>query len=411
MEHTDTANPAGGGDVAQPARGELRLSESLTHDFPDVLEWTAFESEIRKERMRSDRSGQPFEVAFFCVKQSTGPVVMWGVLEILIQSIRETCRDSDTKGLFQEGKRLGIAVILHGAPPNVAGRAINGVLKGYRTIAQTWRDKGLAMPAVEVDTEDYPLTEAEAAAAEGEGPSQPAEAPEPPPPPLMRYGLVSPLPFWKRSLDVVGAGLGLMFLSPLFLAVAAVIKVSSPGPIFFKQERVGHLGKRFVVWKFRTMRNDSDASGHQQHLTELIQHDEEAEGVAVPKAMTKLERDPRIFPFGRFLRVSCIDELPQLLNVLLGQMSLVGPRPPIPYEVAEYQRWHVARFEAVPGMTGLWQVSGKNRLTFKQMVRLDICYARNRSFWLDLKIIFVTPLAVIRQVFDQRQEEEEHREP
>ena len=114
--------------------------------------------------------------------------------------------------------------------------------------------------------------------------------------------------------------------------------------------------------------------------------------------MIKLDEcDPQIIPFGRFLRNTCLDELPQLINVLRGEMSLVGPRPPIPYEVKEYLRWHNGRFDIVPGMTGLWQVSGKNGLTFKEMIRLDIRYTRNISLWLDLKILFKTPMAIFNQ--------------
>ena len=139
-----------------------------------------------------------------------------------------------------------------------------------------------------------------------------------------------------------------------------------------------------------------DTTAHQKLLAELIKDDNNAEG----KVMTKLDHDPQIIPFGNILRKSCIDELPQLINVLLGDMSLIGPRPPIPYEVDEYDRWHKERLATVPGMTGLWQVSGKNRLTFKQMVRLDIRYLRKQSLWHDIKILFSTPKAIVAQVKD-----------
>jgi lipopolysaccharide/colanic/teichoic acid biosynthesis glycosyltransferase len=141
------------------------------------------------------------------------------------------------------------------------------------------------------------------------------------------------------------------------------------------------------------MKVDTDTSRHRQYLAELI-HDGKARG-ETDRAMKKLDdTNDQIIPFGRILRSYCVDELPQLINVLRGEMSLVGPRPPIPYEVSEYLRWHNDRFDAVPGMTGLWQVSGKNRLSFKEMVRLDIQYARHLSFWRDLKILLRTPLAI-----------------
>lgn len=203
--------------------------------------------------------------------------------------------------------------------------------------------------------------------------------------------LCRPIPVWKRFLDIVGALFGLVVLSPLFLALAVFIKIVSTGPVFYRQERIGYLGKRFTFWKFRTMHVGNDATIHKEYLQKLIEGD---------AAMRKLDarRDQRIIPFGRFLRSSCIDELPQLINVLLGDMSLVGPRPCLPYEAERYLQWHARRFDLVPGMTGLWQVSGKNLLSFKEMIRLDIRYSRDRSPWLDAKILFLTGPAILGMV-------------
>jgi len=193
-------------------------------------------------------------------------------------------------------------------------------------------------------------------------------------------------PLWKRTMDVVGAAAGLIALAPLMLLVALAVKLTSPGPVLFRQERVTVAGRIFTFLKFRSMRSDNDASGHRNYVAGLIHSD---------RPMRKLEDDPRILSLGRFLRRTCLDELPQLINVLRGEMSLVGPRPCLPYEAAEYARWHARRFDLLPGMTGLWQVSGKNECTFREMVRLDIAYARRLSLWLDLKILFRTPLAVL----------------
>lgn len=197
------------------------------------------------------------------------------------------------------------------------------------------------------------------------------------------------LPAWKRGIDIVGALLGLIVLSPFLLLIVLIIKIVSPGPVLFNQLRVGYMGRTFKMWKFRTMRVDIDSSLHQWHLAELINAE---------KPMAKLDNDPQIIPFGKILRKTCVDELPQLVNVLRGDMSLVGPRPDVPYAIQYYTNWRTKRFDAVPGMTGLWQVSGKNRTTFEEMIRLDIAYARQMSFWLDVKILLKTVPAIMTQI-------------
>ena len=208
---------------------------------------------------------------------------------------------------------------------------------------------------------------------------------------------VRKIPVWKRSMDILGSILGLILFAPVFLLIALMIKVVSPGPVFFKQERIGFGGKKFIFLKFRTMEKNRDPSVHRQYYARLINGCKNGDDSA--ECMLKLDnRDPQIIPFGKLLRKTCLDELPQLVNVLRGEMSLVGPRPPIPYEVTEYSRWHKGRFDAVPGMTGLWQVSGKNRLSFKEMVRLDIRYSRNLSFIGDVKILLMTPLAILSEL-------------
>jgi len=193
----------------------------------------------------------------------------------------------------------------------------------------------------------------------------------------------------KRIVDVLGAGVGLVLAAPLFLAVAILIKLGSPGPVFFRQERIGYLGRPFRIWKFRTMKTPSVAQRHQQYVRELVSSN---------GTLKKLDLDEEFIPLGKWLRRLCIDELPQLLNVLEGHMSLVGPRPDVvPPE--QYSRWHRQRFRAQPGLTGLWQVRGKNRTTFTEMMRLDIRYVERRSLWLDTQIILLTPLQILKQVF------------
>jgi lipopolysaccharide/colanic/teichoic acid biosynthesis glycosyltransferase len=213
----------------------------------------------------------------------------------------------------------------------------------------------------------------------------------------LRPFLSCPLPIWKRSMDIIGASLALIVLSPIMALVAIIIKIVSPGPVFFKQQRVGYMGKNFTMLKFRTMKVDTDATAHQLYLAELINgaaHNDES----LTKPMAKIDDKLEMIPFGKILRQTCVDELPQLINVLRGEMSLVGPRPPIPYEVKEYLHWHKERIDVVPGMTGLWQVSGKNRLTFKEMTCLDIQYWRKKSLWLDIKILLMTPGVIFSQI-------------
>lgn len=198
-------------------------------------------------------------------------------------------------------------------------------------------------------------------------------------------------------MDAVASIFGLLLLLPLFIGIAVYIKAVSPGPILFKQKRVGRGGKLFDCYKFRTMKPNADSTMHRKYLEALIKGDDNGASQA---KMTKLLGEPQIIPFGNVLRESGLDELPQLFNVILGEMSLVGPRPPIPYEVREYKTWYQDRFDVLPGITGLWQVSGKNRLTFNEMMRLDIAYARNVTLLGDLRIILLTPYAVFRQFKD-----------
>ena len=207
-------------------------------------------------------------------------------------------------------------------------------------------------------------------------------------------GLVR-VPGWKRGLDIALVLLVLPLLLPLALFIAIVIRLVSSGPVLFKQERVGLLGQRFMCFKFRTMFVGADTTVHQGHFSRLMESD-------APMVKLDTNGDPRLIPFGLLLRSSGLDELPQIMNVLRGEMSLVGPRPCLPCEFEKYLPWQKERFNTVPGLTGLWQVSGKNRTTFIEMIQLDIQYARKKSVWLDLKIILKTIPALVGQIQDTR---------
>jgi lipopolysaccharide/colanic/teichoic acid biosynthesis glycosyltransferase len=197
----------------------------------------------------------------------------------------------------------------------------------------------------------------------------------------------------KKGMDVLGSALLLILLAPLFLIIAAAIKATSPGPAFFRQERVGKNGKPFAMLKFRSMKTNCDTARHQNYIKKHICQQNHA---AVEPGVFKLTNDSRITPVGRFLRKSSLDELPQFINVFMGEMSLVGPRPPLPYECDLYDIWHRRRLlSCKPGITGLWQVLGRSRTTFDDMVRLDLKYIREWHLGLDIKILFMTPKAVI----------------
>jgi lipopolysaccharide/colanic/teichoic acid biosynthesis glycosyltransferase len=199
----------------------------------------------------------------------------------------------------------------------------------------------------------------------------------------------------KRSLDFAGSVTLLLVLSPVFLLIAALLKLTSPGPILFRQTRMGQMAKPFTMLKFRTMRVNADRALHHEFVTKFIRSSAQL-SPAGRKALFKLRNDPDVTPLGRILRKTSLDELPQLWNVLRGDMSLVGPRPPLTYEVEQYRPWHWRRvLDAKPGMTGLWQVSGRSRTTFDEMVRLDLQYVRTCSLWTDFKILLTTPRAVI----------------
>jgi lipopolysaccharide/colanic/teichoic acid biosynthesis glycosyltransferase len=202
---------------------------------------------------------------------------------------------------------------------------------------------------------------------------------------------------WKRTLDALLILLALPFLIPLALLVVLLIRAVSTGPVLFRQERVGYLGRRFMCFKFRTMFIDADTTMHQGHLHHLMNSN-------TPMMKMDSRGDPRIIPFGLFLRASGLDELPQLINVLRGEMSLVGPRPCLPYEYEKYLPWQKERFGTVPGLTGLWQVSGKNKTTFVEMIQLDIKYAKNKTLFWDLKIILMTIPALIIQMLETRRD-------
>jgi len=192
----------------------------------------------------------------------------------------------------------------------------------------------------------------------------------------------------KRALDIVGSLFGLVALSPLFLLITIFVKLESKGPAIFKQTRVGKGCRPFTFYKYRSMNENSDPNPHQKYISELIG------GERAQDEVYKLTDDNRVTKVGRILRKTSLDELPQLFNVLKGDMSLVGPRPALPYEVKMYKDWYKDRLSVTPGMSGLWQVSGRSQKNFDEMVKLDLAYINKWSLWLDIKILLKTFLVV-----------------
>ena len=210
-------------------------------------------------------------------------------------------------------------------------------------------------------------------------------------------------PGWKSALDLACILLSLPIWLPLMILLMLVTRLSSPGPIFYRQERVGLGGRHFSIWKFRTMKVSAETQTHEHYFQELMR---------VDRPMTKLDAhgDPRLAPFGRILRASGLDELPQIFNVLCGEMSLVGPRPCTPNEFAHYEPWQRERVNGLPGLTGYWQVNGKNKTTFNEMIALDMFYLKNLSILLDLKIMLKTCAVIAEQLFESRPAERCNRE-
>src|SRR3990172_3323542 len=327
-----------------------------------------FQTILERERARAERTGQLFSLVVFGIDKENGTYTE--SLEQLGYVLGQKVRICDEVGWY-DGNRIGTIL---------PGTSAEGARQFTDIIKERIKD---AAPRLTCSIYSYPSSWMKSDVHEKD--AKEAQAPFDTGKSIERLEILfaRPIPIWKRLVDSFGALLLLIFLSPLFFLVAFLIKIVSPGPVFYRQERIGYQGRRFTFWKFRTMHVNNDAAGHEQYLTHLIGSD---------APMTKLDdgRDHRIIPFGKVLRSSCIDELPQLINVLLGDMSLVGPRPCLPYEAEKYLQWPTRRFDTVPGMTGLWQVSGKNRLTFKEMIRLDIRYSRKMSLWLDVKILLLT---------------------
>ncbi|HXC33698.1 MAG TPA: sugar transferase [Verrucomicrobiae bacterium] len=350
-----------------------------------LLAENVFHSMLTLERRRAERSGKPFVLMLLDANLETG--VAEGILRQAVEILVASKRETDLVGWYKRGAIVGVIF----AEVNLGENApIADVLRDKVEtvfVKHLGRDRA-AKIAISVHL--FP----EGWDKDGSGWVADSKLY----PDLKRKNSRKRLPLViKRAIDIVGSGALLLVLSPFLLVIMAFIKLTSKGPIIYKQERLGQFGERFHCLKFRTMYANNDPKIHQEYVQQFIAGKEGLDNSNGDKQpVYKLVKDPRVTLIGSFLRKTSMDELPQFWNVLRGDMSLVGPRPPVPYEFEVYDIWHRRRvLEVRPGVTGLWQVSGRNRTRFDEMVRLDLRYSQNWSIWLDLKILLATPWAVL----------------
>lgn len=367
---------------------QIGLIDPLSEPALDrqVLNEENFRRVIAIERKRTERSKAPFVLMLLEVA-GQNPEKAAPALESVMTVLLATSRDTDLVGWYKSNSTIG-ALFTGLAPGDKSSILMTILSRATNTLRDelTFEQFNLINISLHYYPDDWDEN--------GPGrPSNPALYPD-----LSNQASgKQPLLVLKRSLDIVGGLLLSLICLPFCLLIAIAIKATSKGPILFRQMRVGQHGKQFVFLKFRSMYADNDHSVHREYVTKLINKDTNNGGVRKQETVYKLTGDKRITPIGRFLRRTSLDELPQFLNVLRGDMSLVGPRPPIPYELAAYQTWHRRRLlEVKPGVTGLWQVSGRSTVDFDAMVRLDLKYATSWNPWVDIKILLRTPLAVIR---------------
>jgi len=341
----------------------------------EILTKSDFVNRLRFEKRRVDRSKAPLSVAVFSL-QNKG-VNGKNPVDVLIKHLHKNTRETDIKGWLDQNT---IGLILTDTDGKGASQFVEKIKNGngdvqYSVITGTYPDQLFQRILKEEQSrpELYPINIDESMD-----------------PISIQRGL-------KRGMDILGSIVGLLLFSPLMAITAIAIKLNSSGPAIFKQSRLGIRGIRFPFYKFRSMYWKVDDRIHREYVNHLIKGNlEDINQGDQQEPLYKMKSDPRITKIGRIIRKLSIDELPQFLNVLKGEMSLVGPRPPLPYETEKYEPWHLRRIlEVKPGMTGLWQVDGRSKTSFDDMVRMDLRYVQNWSLWLDIRILFKTVKAVV----------------
>src|SRR3989304_8631846 len=345
-----------------------------------------FTEMLSYERKRTERSKRPFLLMLLNIEGFSQVDRKNGVIRKVVSALFASTREIDIKGWYKNDSIIGILFTelngienvslndkIHKCLYNVLG--MEGVNKMEITLYRFPEENGDQGPDNEPDSTLYPDIGKRESSQKG---------------PIVL----------KRILDIIGSIGAMILFSPFFFFIPLCIKLTSKGPILFKQERIGQFGKKFTFLKFRSMYINNDSNIHQDYVKKLIleQSSYNTEDSNKGKVgVYKIKDDPRITSVGKFLRKTSLDELPQFYNVLRGEMSLVGPRPPVAYETKIYDIWHRRRImEVKPGITGLWQTNGRSSTNFDEMVRLDIQYIVRWSLWLDIKILFQTPWVILR---------------
>jgi len=366
------------------------FADQLREEGHAFLSEQAFLEVLRLERKRTERSGKPFLLMLLTVDQIPKGRIRNDLLREVASALFAAAREVDVKGWYAHGSIMGVIFTeISGVDEKVTGKIFTKV---YQALCKqlgvdiaNWISISMhVFPEQEIDGES-----------DGSGfdPNLYPDLSNVKNPRKLDLAI-------KRFVDVVASCAFIASLAPALVVIAVLVKLTSKGPVLFRQERVGRFGKRFTFLKFRSMYVNCDEAKHKEFVTNFITDSRinGSNGSSVPHdGVYKITNDPRVTPIGRILRKTSLDELPQFFNVLRGDMSLVGPRPPIPYECEKYDVWHRGRIlEVKPGITGLWQVMGRSSTTFDEMVRLDLRYVRNWSLGLDFKILFQTPLAVVK---------------
>lgn len=377
------------GDQAQSGNGRKVLARigHVPHVREEVLAETTFHALLTLERHRAERSRKPFVLMLLELHALHAKSVGASFSERVSSALAKATRETDLIGWYEEGRILAVIFAELNVEENVP---VAELLRSK--IEAVLRDSvgAKATARIVITTHIFPESWNQN---ETERPADLKLYPD-----LSEKRSKKRLPIVvKRGIDLVGSALLLLILSPFLAAIALAIKLTSKGPVIFEQERLGQFGTKFTCLKFRTMHTDNDPKIHREYVQGFIAGQAKvADSNGNGPVVYKLTNDPRVTAVGRFLRKTSLDEFPQFWNVLRGEMSLVGPRPPVPYEFEMYDFWHRRRvLELKPGVTGLWQVNGRSRTCFDDMVRLDLRYSQTWSLWLDLKILLATPLAVV----------------
>ncbi len=372
---------------SEPGRKVLARIGHVPPGREGVLAEATFHALLTHERRRAERSRKPFVLMLLELHAQHAKSVSSAFSERVKAAIAGATRETDLIGWYEEGRILAVIFAELNVEENVpvaellrskiervldnsvGAKAAARIVITTHIFPESWNQNGIERPA---DLKLYPDLSQKTS--------------------RKRLPIVV-----KRVIDVLGSFSLLLMLSPILAAIAIAIKLTSKGPVIFEQERLGQFGTRFKCLKFRTMNTNNDPKIHREYVQNfIVGQAKAAESNGNEPAIYKLTNDPRVTTVGRFLRKTSLDEFPQFVNVLRGEMSLVGPRPPVPYEFEMYDHWHRRRvLELKPGVTGLWQVNGRSRTCFDDMVRLDLRYSQTWSLWLDFKILLATPLAVV----------------